>query len=450
MSIEPGDLDRLADRILGTARTGEEVEAFVSAGWSTTVRAHGGDIESFESATTLAVGVRVIEGGRQGFAHCGSHEIDAVEAAIVSARDNARYAEPDPHVGLATDDGVRSPELDLWSDAVEAESPEGRIDAALELERLVTSSDDRICGVRTATYRDGGGARLIASTTGLRAYDRGTSVNLSVTALGNDDDKTTTGHGWQVARGPEGFDVASTAKMAADEAIARIGAVKPASARTTAVFDPMTTGTVLSVVGGMLTADRVQRGRSPFADRIGERVGSPLVTLLDDPTDPDSFGADHVDGEGLASRPLTLIDQGALEAFAYDSYTARRGGTCSTASAVRGARTLPSPSTRALTLRLGSDQPADLIAAVGSGVYVTSLTGVHSGVNAISGDFSVGMEGFMIRDGEVAEPIREATLGGTVQRMLGSVSHVGSDRTWLPSGTGSCTLAVDDIALSGS
>ncbi len=104
--------------------------------------------------------------------------------------------------------------------------------------------------------------------------------------------------------------------------------------------------------------------------------------------------------------------------FAYDGYTARKGDTVSTASAVRGVRSLPSPGVRALQLGIGDRDLEEVIGDVVLGVHVRSLTGVHSGVNSISGDFSVGMEGNMIRDGAIAEPIREATLGGTIQRML--------------------------------
>ncbi|MCH7789515.1 MAG: TldD/PmbA family protein, partial [Acidobacteria bacterium] len=230
----------------------------------------------------------------------------------------------------------------------------------------------------------------------------------------------------------------------------QLGARKPDSARLTAVFDSQTTATFIGLVASMLCADRVQTGRSPFADRLTETIASNCFNLVDDPTDARSLGADHFDGEGLASRPLPLMVDGELVSFAYDGYTARKGDTVSTASAVRGVRSLPSPGVRALQLGIGDRDLEEVIGDVVLGVHVRSLTGVHSGVNSISGDFSVGMEGNMIRDGAIAEPIREATLGGTIQRMLSSVAEVATDREWLASGVGSATMAIDDVALSGN
>jgi len=145
-------------------------------------------------------------------------------------------------------------------------------------------------------------------------------------------------------------------------------------------------------------------GRSFFANRVGEEVASPLWTLVDDPTDARHFAASAYDGEGLACRRNVLIESGRLKGFVYDTVSARRAGTASTGSAVRGGiGGSPSAGCRALQLLPGDVDQAELLQRVGYGIYVESLTGVHSGVNPISGDFSVGVTGLMIRNGELAE-----------------------------------------------
>ena len=219
------------------------------------------------------------------------------------------------------------------------------------------------------------------------------------------------------------------------------------------VFDRRVATTLLSVVSSALSGEAVAKGRSFFAGRIGEVVGDVGLTLVDDPTDPRAYGAASYDAEGLACRRNILIDQGVLRAFLYDTVSASRAGVSSTGSAVRGGFAgTPGPGCRALTLAPGPEgyDEDGVLAAVGEGLFVQSMTGVHSGVNPISGDFSVGAEGLMIRDGRLAEPVREITVASTLQRILQSLVAVGADVEWLPGIAAGQTLAGGDRQISGA
>ncbi len=229
-----------------------------------------------------------------------------------------------------------------------------------------------------------------------------------------------------------------------------LGARQPKSQRLTVVLDPRVAAAFLSIVGGTLTGERVLKGRSPFADRMGDAIASPMLTLLDDATNPLSLGADSHDGEGLATRPSTLIDGGRLTTFLHNSYSARRASTVSTGSAVRGYSSRPGVGCLALIPGAGTLSADELYAHVGEGLLVQEVTGLHSGVNAVSGDFSVGAEGVMIRGGVLAEPVREMTIASTLQRMLLDVVAVGGDLEWLPGGDAGVSVAIGDVSLSGS
>jgi PmbA protein len=144
------------------------------------------------------------------------------------------------------------------------------------------------------------------------------------------------------------------------------------------------------------------------------------------------------------------VADGVLRGFLHNTYTGRRSGTSSTGSAQRGFSSTPSVGAQAMAVAPGTGSHEDLLAAVDDGVLVTSMAGLHSGVNPVSGDFSVGVEGLMVRKGALAEPIREATIASTVQRLLLDIAAVGADLEWLPDGTGGVTLVIPDVALSGA
>jgi PmbA protein len=195
----------------------------------------------------------------------------------------------------------------------------------------------------------------------------------------------------------------------------------------------------------------VIKGRSLFAGREGEAVAVPFLSLVDDPTEPEAWGAGSYAAEGLASRRNVLIADGVLQGFLHNSYTGRRCGVPSTASAVRGGyRSTPGVGSRALSLTAGDRSQEQLMADVGDGLLVQSVSGLHSGANPISGDFSVGVEGLLFRDGAPAEPVREATIASTLQRMLLDLVAVGGDLEWLPGGAAGMTLVIADVQLSGS
>ncbi|HEX6659894.1 MAG TPA: metallopeptidase TldD-related protein, partial [Ilumatobacter sp.] len=190
---------------------------------------------------------------------------------------------------------------------------------------------------------------------------------------------------------------------------------------------------------------------SPFADRLGEEVGSPLVTLVDDPTNPLAYTATDVDGEGLAARRNVLIDGGVLQMFVHNSYSARRAATVSTGNAVRGGFSgTPGVGALALQLEPGTRSQEELIAGLDDGLLIQSVQGIHSGVNAISGDFSTGAAGLLIRNGQVAEPVREFTIASTLQRMLLDIVEVGGDVDWLPMRAAGVSLVVNDVTMSGA
>ncbi len=445
----PTDLLDLCRRVVDQARAGEQVEAYAARGRRTAIKTYEEQVESFTSAESAGIGVRVILEGREGFASAGMLDESVLAEVLEEARDNAEFAEPDDHVGLAHPDPDRPrAKLDLFRDGLEAISTEEKIGRALELERMVRGGDPRIRGVRSSGWSDAVGEHALASTTGIASANRMTTCSVSVGALAEDGGQTQIAGGMSYGRGPDEIDLDEAATEAVSHAVRLLGATKPASTRLTAVLMPSVTASFLGIIGSILSGEAVLKGRSLFANRVGEEVAAPIFTLADDATDSESFGAAVDDDEGLASRRNELIAGGVLQGFLYDTYSGRRAGSGSTGSAVRGYGSTPSVGTRGLALVPGERGHEELIGSVSDGVLVQSVSGLHSGVNRVSGDFSVGAAGLMIRNGRLAEPVQEMTIASTVQRMLQDVAGVGNDVRWLGS-TAGVTLVIDDVSLGG-
>ncbi len=443
-------LQAICDRVVASGGPGEEIEAVAMWSRDTEVRAYEAAVESFTSAESAGVGVRVVRDGRVGFAWAGTFEESAVREALADARDNARFSSPDPLAGVAAPDHVEPVALTLHDPRLEEFATSDKVRLAIELEAAVRGADRRIVGVESVDYSDQLALSAVASTAGIRASSTETTCALSAYVLASDGTETTTGFGFSVGRHPGELDVRTTAADAAKRAVRMLGARPARSERLTVVLDPWVTAQFLGLVASVFSADAVLKGRSLFAGRIGESVASPLVTLIDDPTDPQMWGATATDGEGLATRPVTMIDAGVASGFLYDSYTARALGAASTGSAVRyGFTSTPAPGPQAVRLQPGAASAEEIWAQVGDGVVIQEVSGLHSGVNPVSGDFSTGAEGIRLRGGEPAEAVREVTIASTLQRMLADVVAVGADVERFPMDASGVSLAIADVSLSG-
>jgi PmbA protein len=218
------------------------------------------------------------------------------------------------------------------------------------------------------------------------------------------------------------------------------------------VLDQFVAASFAGFIGGMLSADAVQRGRSLFADKLGEEIAGTDFVLADDGLHPDGPATAPFDGEGSPRRRTPLIEGGKLLTFLYDARTARRGERETTGNAGRGSyRTPPSVSTTNLVLEAGDATVGELVARAGDGLYVASVAGLHSGVNPVSGTFSVGATGRLIENGELGRPVREITIASDLVSMLRAVQAVGGPGRWVPFGGSvkSAPVLIAEMQVSG-
>jgi PmbA protein len=429
-------------------------EAYASRDTGREVRVHGGEVESLTAATQTGIGIRAWDGHRVGYAYgtdlseAGVAALAARAAEMAAAADEDEFATPPEPAEIEAVAGLDDPSIAEWTVGQVAE-------LALTVERTALAADPRVAGVETAVYADSTEQVAIASSTGIAAAYEASNCFAYLQALaesGNGDGRES-GLGFGLARGPGDLDPEAIGAEGAERAVAMIGAGKPASRSCPVVLDPTVAASFAGLIGGALGARAVQRGRSPFAGRLGEEIASAAFALHDDGRDPAGAASAPFDGEGLPRRRTALIDGGALRSYLYDTYTANREGTGSTGSASRaGYRSLPSVSASNLIVAAGDASTAALLAQAGDGIYVTDVAGLHSGVNPVTGVFSVGASGRAIRDGALAEPVREFTIAGELVAMLRAVVAAGSEARWVPFGGSVSTppLLVSELSISGT
>jgi PmbA protein len=450
--MELGELTaRAVEEALGAGAG--DAEAYATEATKREIRVHGGSVESLSTATERGVGIRSWIAGRVGFcfgtdlSRQGVAELARRSAEAAAIADEDEFAGPPQASGSFPDvDGLRDPSVAGWP-------TERAVELALGVERAAREEDARVVGVEQAVYFDSDERVAIAGSRGIAGEYGASGAYAYLQALAEGESGRETGLGFGIGRGPADLEPAEIGAEGARRATAMIGAVKPESRACPVVLDPTVAASFVGLLGGAIGADAVQRGRSPLAGRVGEEVAGAAFVLHDDGLDPGGLDSSPFDAEGVARRRTELIAGGSLRTYLHDTYTARRGDAESTGSAGRsGYRTLPGVSASNLVVAPGGLDFEALLADAGEGVFVTDVAGLHSGVNPVTGVFSVGASGRAIRGGELAEPLREFTIASDLISMLRAVRAAGSAPRWVPFGGSVSTppLLIAEMTVAGA
>jgi PmbA protein len=428
-----------------------DADAWVEESTSRRVRVYAGEVESLSDAGGRGIGVRAFSGSRAGYAYGTDLSEEGVAEVARAAREAAELADEDEYEGLPDDagtaevDGLASAEFGDWS-------TERVVGLALEVDRAARSREG-VTQVENSVYSDAQGSVALANSRDFAASYSATQAWAYSSAFAGEGADLMTGLGVGMGRDPGALDADAIGAEAAERALALVGARQPESRRCPVVLDAFVAASFIGFIGAMLSADAVQRGRSLFAGREGDEVADPALRLADVGTDPEGPSSTPFDGEGTPTSRTGLIEDGRLLGFLYDSRTARKAGRSTTGNASRGSyRTPPSVGTTNLIVEPGELDLDALVGRVGDGLYVTDVAGLHSGVNPVSGTFSVGASGRLIEDGALGTPVRELTIASDLVSMLKAVRFVGSEARWVPFGGSVKTapLLVAEMAVSGS
>lgn len=438
---------------LAAERGLREVEIYAQKGAGVSVRAQAGGVESFTRSDAVGLGLRVIEGERVGYAYTERLGADALAQALDRAAANARLVEPEPGAALPEPQAAPETRALAWHEQALLDAPVAdKIEAAKRIEAAAKAADPRIRTVPGAAYGDGESIVRIASTKGLDRVFASTHAAVHCYPVASADGENKTYTESQHARGFAALDPTAVAETAAHAAARRLGAKEIASGTYTVVLAPRAMAELLGTFTGMFSARAALEGKSLLVGKLGERIGSPAVTLIDDPLHPEGMGSRPFDAEGVPSRALTLIEAGVFKTFLHNTQTARQLGAASTGHAARGSYKgtvgiAPSnlyllPGAKAPGALLASDAPEAPV------LLIDDLQGLHAGTNPISGDFSLAAQGYLYENGELAHPAHNFTVAGNILQLLADVAAVGNDLTFFGD-LGTPSVRVSRLSIAG-
>ena len=444
----------LGARIVEQAKkAGADVaEAVVGEGRHLSTKVRLGAPELVEEAGSRAVGLRVMLGQQVAVSYTSDLSDEGIARFVEDAVELARLSQPDPFAG-PPDPSLLSKreqhaELDLFDPTIDSIDGATALAHALAGEKAALGYDPRVTNSEGASFSRVSGARAIVTSGGFAGVSRGTYASLTVSPVVDDEGgKKRSGYHWTAKRHYKGLESDdAVGREAARRTLAKLGAKKVETQEVAVVFDPDVARSLVGLLAGCINGGGIWRRSSYLLDRVGTKVASELVTIVDDPLVPSGPGSRAYDGEGLLSRVNTVVDAGVLRTYLLDTYSAKKLGLASTASASRGGSGGVSPGTTNFYLRPGTMTPQEILKSTPRGLYVTEMMGF--GFNGVTGDFSRGAAGFWIENGEKTFPVSEVTISLNLDQLLQRIDAVGNDLD-LKSAVASPTIRVSAMTLAG-
>ena len=434
---------------LALDRGASDAECTLSEGDEFSAMVRMRSLETLKDAGSRGAGLRVLLGKHVGSAYTSDLSSEGVRKLVESALEIAAISTEDPHAGLpdASELGALPGDFQLYSEDIHRIDTQQRIDHAMQAEDAALSADPRITNSEGASFGAYSGERVFANSRGFLGSYRVSSCSLSATPVARQGDSMERDYWYSVARSYEKLETpASIGRKAAERALRRLGSRKVPTQKVPVVFDAQTARSLIGNIFDAVEGEAIYRKASFLEGKLGERIASENVTIIDDSTIPGLFGTSPFDDEGVPTRRTVVIDRGVFTSYLLNTYTARKLGLRTTGNAARGLTGNASVGHGNLFLEKGERSPEEIIRGISKGLYVTELIG--SGVNIVTGDYSRGAAGQWIENGEFAYPVSEITIASTLQQMLMDIRAAGSDLEFR--GSAACpTLLIGEMTVSG-
>jgi PmbA protein len=426
-----------------------DAECTVSEGEEFSVGVRMKEVEKLTQAGSRGAGIRVLVGQRSGSSRTSDLTAEGIAAMVKSALDLAAITSEDPFAGLPepSEFGKISTDQKLYDEAIGKMETEWKIAQAIRAEETALAFDPRIENSEGAGFDTYIGSRAFVNSRGFRGSYRTSTCGLSAVPVAKQNGSMERDYWSSSARDASRLESPEdVGRKAAERAIRRLGARKIATQKVPVIFEPRTARSLLADLFDAVNGGAIYRHASFLAGKLGEKVASEHLTIVDDATIPGLFGTSPFDDEGCPSRRTVVIERGVLKSYLLNTYTARKLGLKTTGNASRGLSGAAGVGTGNFYIEAGARTEQQLISTIRQGLYITELIGASA--NNVTGDYSSGAAGLWIENGELTYAVSEITVAGNLKQMLMDLEEPASNLEFRSS-IAAPSILIKEMTISG-
>ncbi|MEG0135065.1 MAG: TldD/PmbA family protein [Cetobacterium sp.] len=426
----------------------EDFEIFFVSSESSSLKVFKGAVDSYSDNQNGGISFRTKVGDKMGYSYTESLELEDITPLIENAISNGKIIESDDLIEIYGEQSTYTP-VKSYSNAIENIDVQDRINFLVEAEKIAFSLDSRVKNVNYCLFGMGTSECIIKNSKGLDLSQKSNSAYVYLAVVVEENGIIKNDSAYIVSKDFKDFDATKLAKEAVSKAISKLNSIDATSHSGKVIINNEAFSDLLEAMSGIFSAENVQKGVSKLKNKLNTQISSEIITLVDDPHLEDGYNSSSFDSEGVPTKCKTIIENGILQTYLHNTKTATKDGIKSTGNASKnGYKGTLGISPFNFYIKNGTLTESELYNKLKNGVLITNFSGLHSGLNSISGDFSLAAEGFLIENGQISKPLNQITLSGNFFTLLEDIEEIGSDLKFNLSGVGSPAVLVKNLNIS--
>lgn len=430
----------------------DDMEIYVESSKAISIGVFNGEVDKYSIAESGGLSLRGVSNNKMGYSYTEKLDETSVDMLINEAYENASFIESaeDEEIFAGAD---KYKVVNSYSDKLSLSSMEQKINLTKELEQVALSVDKRVTAVQECGYQEFEETSTLVNTKGIDLSHKINGGAIYIQVIVKEGEDTKTAMAFRTFTDLEEVDIKDIAIEAVEEAISLLGASPIKTGEYPIIIKNTVFADILTVCSSIFSAENVDKGLSLLKDKIGDNVASEILTIVDDPFLEGGFASRGFDGEGMKTSKKNIIHNGILTTYLHSLKTAKKFNVTPTGNSTRGSYKSPlsiAPSN--LYVEPGEHSLEEMISTIDSGIYIIDVAGLHSGLNPVSGDFSLSASGYEIKEGKILRPINQITIAGNFYEVLKNIESIGDDLIFgLPEGSffGSPSIKIRSISVAG-
>ena len=425
----------------------DEFEIYFLSNLNTSIKIYQGKIENFSNNQNQGISFRGMVDGKMGYSYSESMEDEDIDFLINEVIENASCIESLDKQFIYGEKANYTDTI-TYSSAIENLDTDLVKDFLIKMEEYALSIDERVKKVNFCSFAMGSGEKIIKNSKGLELHSKENICYTYISVIAEENGIVKTGSHFQLGRDFSKFDYKELSEVAVKRALNKFGTITLTEVPKTCVIENLAFSSLLGAMSNIFSAEAVQKNISKLKGKLNEAVASSIVTLVDDPFLKDGLANSSFDDEGVPTLYKEIIQDGILKTYLYNLKTAYKDGVSSTGNGVKGSyKGTVGISSFNLYIKPSDKSFDKMIENIKEGIFITDFAGLHSGLNTISGDFSLAGEGFYIKDGKIDRPLNQIIISGNFFELLKNIKDIANDIKFSFSSVGSPSIVVEGLKV---